>query len=109
MWHVIKPVFPWVRVGQPVKTGALSTIYASLSPELQDTGSTMGQLSYFGPSYILVNWFNTSRRWMWNPWVHVRSATKRLYEETQSILADVDKQVDGANQGGEPPMGMVQL
>jgi hypothetical protein len=114
IWSVGKRINPWLRVGQHVTTGALSTIYAAISPELQGLGSTMGQLHYFGPSYILVNWFNTSRRWVWNPWVHVTSATKRMYEETQNILADVDKQIEGVAAGlgsnglGAAPLGVTQ-
>jgi hypothetical protein len=54
---------------------------------------------YFGPSYFLVNFFNTSQRWMLNPWLYNRGACRDLFAKAQDILKEVDKDigpVDGA-------------
>lgn len=67
---------PWVRVGQPPQTGAISTVFACVTPQLTGTTSSRqnrgvfdaleravlgGRLRYFGPSYILQNWNNAGK------------------------------------------------
>lgn len=110
----------WVRVGQPLATGAISIIYASIDPSL--TGSTSsprstgiidsivrtlfgGRLRYYGPSYIplFLNWNNAGRCYAWNPWVYNKEACSRLYDSTLRLIKDVERQLAGQQQQEPQP------
>lgn len=105
----------WLGAGQPVRTGAISTIYASIAPEL--TGSTTsreskgltdsicralfgGRLLYFGPSYIFQNCFNASSRWATNPWLYNKGACQRLFEQSLDLVQQVERELGMQQQGG---------
>lgn len=53
---------------------------------------------YYGPSYIIPNTFNSSERWPLNWWFYNDGACKRMYEESQKILKDLNEQLAGVRQ-----------
>lgn len=109
-----------VRVGQRVETGAISTIFASIAPELAGATSSAasrgpldalaravlgGRLVYVGPSYVplMMNFFNTSRPWPLNPWIYSKGACRQTYEATQALIEQVEGELcagGGASNGG---------
>ncbi|KAF8072974.1 RDH12 [Scenedesmus sp. PABB004] len=117
-----RALLPALRVGQPAACAALSTIYASLAPELAGATSTRasagpldaaaralfgGRLRYFGPSYAALvalgpfaNFRNTGRVWAVNPWVYSRAACKRLYDAALALTKELGAELDAASGGG---------
>eukprot|EP00879_Flechtneria_rotunda_P014905 GHRR01015573.1.p1 GENE.GHRR01015573.1~~GHRR01015573.1.p1 ORF type:complete len:335 (+),score=75.55 GHRR01015573.1:764-1768(+) len=108
----------WVGVGQSVETGAISTIYASIAPELTGITSSIesygiwdsicrslfgGRLRYYGPSYLMLrllqNWNNTGRCYPLTPWVYNKAACKRLFEGTQELIKEVEMELAQPNKG----------
>eukprot|EP00775_Hariotina_reticulata_P007962 gene7963-8160_t len=101
----------WVRVGQPVQTGAISLIYASIAPELTGVASSKqshgvldtisrallgGRLCYYGPSYIwgiAQNWNNVARQLPCNPWCYSKSACEQLYQATAEVAKQVEQEL----------------
>jgi hypothetical protein len=97
----VRAVIPQLGVGQPCTTGSISTIYASIAPELQGSTSSVaskgvvdsicralfgGRLKYFGPHYLIQNCFNAWPRWATNPWNYNKHACVRLYELSLELV-----------------------
>jgi hypothetical protein len=64
---------------------------------------------YFGPSYFLVNFFNTSQRWMLNPWFYNKGACRELFQKAQDILKQVDKDVGPVDRAKEMAEAMAPI
>jgi hypothetical protein len=104
----VRSVIPWLGVGQPCTSGAVSTIYAAIAPELQGSTSSVaskgvidsicralfgGRLKYFGPHYIIQNCFNAFPRWATNPWNYNKGACVRLYEASLDLVRQVEQEM----------------
>jgi hypothetical protein len=118
----VRSVVPWLGVGQPCTTGAISTIYAAIAPELQGSTSSAhskgpfdsitralfgGRLKYFGPSYIIQNCFNAWPRWATNPWNYNKGACVRLYETALNLINQVEQEMGLKQQ--QPGTGVGQV
>lgn len=117
----VRSVIPWLGVGQPCTTGAISTIYAAMAPELQGSTSSVGskglidsvcralfggRLKYFGPHYVIQNCFNAWPRWATNPWNYNRGACVRMYEGGLELIRQVEQEL-GLQQQQQPGGGAV--
>lgn len=58
-----------------------------------------GRLIYFGPAYLFnilggpINFFNTTRCWVVNPWAYNRAACKKLYDSTLEIISQIEREM----------------
>jgi hypothetical protein len=115
----VRSVIPKLGVGQPCTSGSISSIYASIAPELQGSTSSVkskgvidsicralfgGRLKYFGPHYLIHNCFNAWPRWATNPWIYNKGACVRLYELSLDLIQQV-KQEMGMQQLLQPQPG----
>eukprot|EP00882_Tetradesmus_deserticola_P000889 GHRQ01000963.1.p1 GENE.GHRQ01000963.1~~GHRQ01000963.1.p1 ORF type:complete len:445 (+),score=210.22 GHRQ01000963.1:166-1500(+) len=118
----VRSVVPWLGVGQPCTTGAISTIYAAIAPELQGSTSSVaskgvvdsicralfgGRLKYFGPHYIIQNCFNAFPRWATNPWNYNKGACVRMYESALDLIQQVQQEMGMQQQQQQQPAGGV--
>uniref|UniRef100_A0A383VFY4 Uncharacterized protein n=1 Tax=Tetradesmus obliquus TaxID=3088 RepID=A0A383VFY4_TETOB len=117
----VRAVIPWLGVGQPCTTGAISSIYAAIAPELQGSTSSVaskglidsvcralfgGRLKYFGPHYLIQNCFNAWPRWATNPWNYNKGACVRMYEGGLELIRQVEQEL-GLQQQQQPGGGAV--
>lgn len=110
----VRAVAPFIGVGQPTRSGAISSIYAAIAPELTGiTSSTKshgiidwhnrslfgGRLIYYGPAYIFnllmgpVNFLNAWRCYVLNPYCYNKAACKKLYETTLDLISEVEREL----------------
>jgi hypothetical protein len=58
-----------------------------------------GRLIYFGPAYLFnilggpINFFNTTRCWVLNPWAYNRAACARLYDSSLDLIGQVEQEL----------------
>jgi hypothetical protein len=111
-WPLVQPVSTSsIFLSGPFTTTASKTpLQASIEPSLTGISSSPtphgiidrinrtlfgGRLIYYGPAYLAnilggpINFFNTSRCWVVNPWAYNSAACKRLYDTTLDIISQV--------------------